>query len=87
MKHYLKLMRVHHYIKNGLVFAALACSGQLFVWAKLSAGFLGFVAFCMISSVVYIINDIRDVEKDRKHQPNANVPLQPEVFPLGARGF
>ena len=30
MKRYLKLMHVHHYIKNFLVFAALACSGQLF---------------------------------------------------------
>lgn len=75
MKHYLKLMRVHHYIKNGLVFAALACSGQLFVWKKLSAGLLGFAAFCMISSVVYIINDIRDVEKDRKHPTKCKRPI------------
>lgn len=75
MKHYLKLMRVHHYIKNGLVFAALACSGQLFVWDKLSAGILGFAAFCMISSVVYIINDIRDVEKDRNHPTKCKRPI------------
>lgn len=75
MKHYLKLMRVHHYIKNGLVFAALACSAQLFVWKKLSAGILGFAAFCMISSVVYIINDIRDAERDRKHPTKCNRPI------------
>ena len=41
MKHYLKLMRVHHYIKNLLVFAALACSGQFFNIRKLLAGFAG----------------------------------------------
>lgn len=75
MKQYLKLMRVHHYIKNVLVFAALACSGQLFVWDKLSVGILGFAAFCMISSVVYIINDIRDVEKDRKHPTKCKRPI------------
>ena len=75
MKHYLKLMRVHHYIKNGLVFAALACSGKLFVWDKLSAGLLGFAAFCLISSVVYIVNDIRDVEKDRKHPAKSKRPI------------
>ena len=75
MKHYLKLMRVHHFIKNGLVFAALACSGQLFVWRKLYVAILGFVAFYMISSVVYIINDIRDVEKDRKHPTKCNRPI------------
>lgn len=75
MDRYLKLMRVHHYIKNGLVFAALACSGQLFDWNKLSAGIPGFAAFCMISSVVYIINDIRDVEKDRKHPTKCRRPI------------
>lgn len=75
MKHYIKLMRPHHYIKNFLVFAALACSGQLFDPKKLFAGFAGFVAFCMISSVVYIINDIRDVEKDRMHPTKCKRPI------------
>ena len=59
-------MRVHHYIKNFLVFAALVCSGRLFNFEKMAAGILAFVAFCMVSSVVYIINDICDKEKDRK---------------------
>lgn len=75
MKHYLKLMRVHHYIKNLLVFAALACSGQLFNLEKLAAGTAAFIAFCMASSVVYIINDIRDVEKDRKHPTKCKRPI------------
>ncbi len=75
MKHYLKLMRVHHYIKNCLVFAALACSGQLFNPRKLTSGILTFIAFCMISSVVYIINDIRDKEKDRKHPTKCTRPI------------
>lgn len=75
MKHYLKLMRVHHYIKNFLVFAALACSGQLFNFEKLTAGIAAFIAFCMVSSVVYIINDIRDVEKDRKHPTKCKRPI------------
>ena len=75
MKHYLKLMRVHHYIKNFLVFAALACSGQLFHLEKLTAGISAFIAFCMVSSVVYIINDIRDVEKDRRHPTKCKRPI------------
>ena len=75
MKRYLKLMRVHHYIKNLLVFAALACSGQLFHLEKLAAGIAGFLAFSMVSSVVYIINDIRDVEKDRKHPTKCKRPI------------
>lgn len=75
MKQNLKLMRVHHYIKNFLVFAALACSGQLFNLEKLTAGIAAFIAFCMISSVVYIVNDIRDVEKDRKHPTKCKRPI------------
>jgi len=75
MKKYLKLMRVHHYIKNFLVFAALACSGQMFNLEKLMAGMAGFAAFCMVSSVVYIINDIRDREKDRNHPTKCKRPI------------
>ena len=75
MKKYLKLMRVHHYIKNILVFAALACSGQLFDLDKLTSAVLGFVAFSLISSVVYIINDIRDREKDRCHPTKCRRPI------------
>ena len=75
MKKYLKLMRVHHYMKNILVFAALACSGMLFDGRKLTDCLLGFAAFCMISSVVYIINDIRDRDKDRHHPTKCNRPI------------
>ena len=75
MKQYLKLMRVRHYIKNLLVFAALACSGQLFDPEKLSAGIAAFAAFCMISSVAYIINDIRDAEQDRRHPTKCSRPV------------
>lgn len=75
MKKYLKLMRVHHYLKNLLVFAPLMCSGQFFNGKKLTAALLGFLAFCLISSVVYIINDIRDREKDRLHPTKRNRPI------------
>jgi 4-hydroxybenzoate polyprenyltransferase len=75
MKKYLKLMRVHHYIKNLLVFAALACSGQLTDGSKLAAGAAGFAAFCAVSSVVYILNDIRDKDKDRLHPVKCGRPI------------
>ena len=75
MKIYFKLLRVHHYIKNLLVFAALACSGQFFDMTKLSAAILGFIGFCAASSVVYIINDICDAEKDRNHPKKSMRPI------------
>lgn len=75
MKKYLKLMRVHHYIKNILILAPLACSGQLFAGNKLCAGIIGFIAFCAVSSAVYIINDIRDKDKDRMHPQKSQRPI------------
>lgn len=75
MKKYLKLIRAHHYIKNLLIFAALACSGNIFVLSKLKSTIIAFVAFCSVSSVVYIINDIRDLEKDKLHPTKCMRPL------------
>lgn len=80
MKNYFKLMRVHHYIKNILVFAALACSGQLFNTDKLIMGIFAFISFCMISSVVYIINDILDRDKDKNHPIKKMRPIASEVI-------
>lgn len=77
IKPYIKLIRVHHYIKNLLIFAPLLCSGQFFSLGgkSLYAVFVGFIAFCTISSVVYIINDIQDREKDHNHPTKCNRPI------------
>lgn len=75
MKKYIKLMRPHHYMKNLLVFAALVCSGRFFELGKFLAGCAGFAAFCMVSSAVYIVNDIQDVEKDKLHPTKCRRPL------------
>lgn len=75
LKAHIKLMRMHHYIKNLLIFAALVFSGQFFQREKFLSGLLGFCSFCMISSVVYIVNDIRDREKDRLHPVKCQRPI------------
>lgn len=75
IRNYIKLMRVHHYIKNVLLFAALGCSGQLLNIEKLYSAIWGFLAFCMISSVIYVINDIKDREKDRIHPTKCRRPI------------
>ncbi len=75
MNKYLRLLRVHHYIKNFLVFAALAFSGQMFNLDRLKAVSIAFLVFCAVSSSIYIINDIRDIEKDRLHPTKCNRPL------------
>ncbi len=75
IKYYLKEMRVHHYIKNLLVFLPLACSGQLFDTGKILMAIYAFLSFCFISSAVYFINDLKDIEKDRKHPTKCNRPI------------
>lgn len=75
IRNYLKLMRVKHYIKNLLIFAPLIFSGDFFNGDNIFVVFGGSIAFSLLSSVVYIINDLHDVEKDRKHPSKCKRPL------------
>ena len=75
MKNYLKLMRVHHYLKNVLIFLPLVFSQNLFNFDLLSKTIFGFCSFSILSSIVYVINDIQDVEKDRRHSTKCKRPI------------
>ena len=75
MKDYLKLLRVKHYIKNVLVFVPMFFGGVIFEKNRIINACLGFIVFSLLASVVYIINDYRDIEKDRKHPTKKNRPL------------
>jgi 4-hydroxybenzoate polyprenyltransferase len=75
MKDYIKLIRVKHYVKNLIIFCPLLFSGQLFNRDYFLTCLLGTFAFCMVSSIVYIVNDYKDVEKDRQHPTKKNRPL------------
>ena len=82
MKSYLKLLRVKHYIKNSLVMFPLFFGQQFTDPVKMKSALLGVFAFCMISSVIYIINDIRDVEKDRQHPTKKFRPIASGEVPV-----
>lgn len=75
MKKYIKLIRVKHWLKNGLILLPLFFSMNLFVYDKLLIGIIGFFVFSFTSSIVYIINDINDIEIDRKDEIKKNRPL------------
>ncbi|MDD2203511.1 MAG: UbiA prenyltransferase family protein [Bacilli bacterium] len=75
MKKYIKLMRVHHYLKNGLIFLPLLFGGEFYNVDILKNVVLGFLAFSFTASIIYIINDIFDVEKDRLHEVKKNRPI------------
>lgn len=68
-------MRVHHYIKNGVILLPLIFSMRLGDISLLTKTIIGVIAFCIISSAVYIINDIKDLESDRRHITKRNRPL------------
>ncbi len=63
----IRLLRPGQWPKNLLVFAAAIFANQLFVVMSASLAALAFVAFCLASSSVYVINDIMDAEVDRQH--------------------
>ena len=63
----LRTLRPRQWIKNGFVFMALLFDGKLFVWPLLFQTTVAFVLFCMISSTIYIINDLADLEQDKLH--------------------
>jgi 4-hydroxybenzoate polyprenyltransferase len=71
----LKEMRPHEWVKNVLVFAGVLFSGQFDDSGALVQAFLAFTAFCFISSAGYFINDLIDVELDRKHPKKRYRPI------------
>jgi 4-hydroxybenzoate polyprenyltransferase len=77
-----KTMRPRQWPKNAFVFFALVFDKQLFHWPAFRHTLGGFVLFCLISSVVYIINDIADIEADRQHPTKKNRPLPSGKLPV-----
>ncbi len=72
---YLKLLRPKDWAKNLFLFIPLFFSGTIFEWEKYPMLLLGFLAFCCIASSIYIINDYRDREDDKKHPVKSKRPL------------
>jgi 4-hydroxybenzoate polyprenyltransferase len=63
----LKLIRPKQWVKNGFIFAPLIFSGELLNPGALSHTLLATLLFCVASSATYIVNDLRDIEADKKH--------------------
>ena len=72
---YLKLIRVHQWVKNFFVFVPLLFSLHIFDWSYLQTSLLAFLIFCLASSSIYVINDLVDVNADRAHPRKKNRPI------------
>jgi 4-hydroxybenzoate polyprenyltransferase len=64
---YLRLARPKQWTKNGFVLAGLVFSGNALDPSSVAAALLACAAFCLLSGAVYALNDVIDVEEDRKH--------------------
>ena len=75
MNNYIKLISMKHWLKNFLVYLPIFFSLNLFNIDYLLLTTLAFIVFCFTSSIVYILNDISDIEKDRLHPVKKFRPL------------
>jgi 4-hydroxybenzoate polyprenyltransferase len=71
----LHLMRIPHWLKNGLVLAPLLFSRSFHDDALVQAAALATLSFCLLASAIYVWNDLRDAEADRRHQQKQRRPL------------
>jgi 4-hydroxybenzoate polyprenyltransferase len=78
----LKTMRPRQWTKNVFVLAALVFDLKLRDPEAIARTLAGFILFCLISSVVYIINDIADVEADQQHPVKRYRPIASGQLPI-----
>jgi len=75
IKHIIQAMRPHQWTKNFFIYAALIFSQNFFNFPLLLKSTVAFSAFCLISSALYIFNDLKDLEEDKRHPLKSKRPL------------
>src|SRR5256885_11229236 len=84
--HFLTSLRPAQWTKNLLVFAGLLFGHRLFDATAAVAALGAFVVFCLLSGVVYIVNDMVDRESDRRHPLKARRPIASGALPVRIAG-
>ena len=75
MVHYIKLLRPKDWAKNAFLFLPMFFAGDLFNVTKFRLLLIGFISFSFTASTIYILNDYRDREDDRRHPVKKDRPL------------
>ena len=78
----IKTMRPRQWTKNGFIFFGLIFDRQLFMLEPFLRTIVGFFLFCLMSSAVYLFNDIADVEADRNHPKKKTRPIASGKLPM-----
>ncbi len=74
-------LRPRQWTKNAVVFAGAFGAGQLFHVVSFMRASLGFLIFCGLAGVIYIINDLTDRERDRLHPRKRYRPIASGALP------
>ena len=82
LKALIKTMRPRQWTKNGFLFFGLIFDRQLFLVGPFFRTVAGFFLFCLLSSAVYLFNDIADVEADRNHPEKKFRPIASGNLPV-----
>lgn len=84
----LRLLRPKQWIKNIVVLAGLVFAGRLSDPAFMAQGALAFAVFCVLSSAIYVFNDLIDAPRDRHHPEKKRRPIASgEISPTMAAGL
>ena len=79
----LRSMRPRQWAKNTFIFAPLVFDQKLTQLDALLPTLAGFVLLCTASSAVYLVNDLADIEADRKHPSKRLRPIAAGALPQG----
>jgi 4-hydroxybenzoate polyprenyltransferase len=78
---YIRLCRIHQYLKNGFIWLPVFFGNALTNWDALLSTLIAFTAFSLLASTVYVINDVKDIEDDRRHPAKKKRPLASGIVP------
>jgi 4-hydroxybenzoate polyprenyltransferase len=78
----LRTLRVHQWSKNALLMVPLLLAHQVTDVGRVLDALLAFIAFSLAASAVYIVNDLLDLESDRRHPYKRFRPLAAGSFPI-----
>jgi 4-hydroxybenzoate polyprenyltransferase len=79
-----KAVRTHQWVKNILLFVPLLTAHEFTNLALVARALCAFLAFCLCASGVYLLNDLLDLESDRRHAKKKDRPLAAGNLPIGA---
>jgi 4-hydroxybenzoate polyprenyltransferase len=78
----LRALRPKQWTKNAIIYAGLVFDGQLLIPDSFLRVTISFILLCLTSGVIYVVNDLVDVESDRQHPKKRNRPIASGQLPI-----